>query len=93
MSALIFQNAAALSDDGAVLKVAGSSRSIPFFELFYHVDGLKSGMHHPDGMLWIRTPQRQHFVEPAKVPLVSVAPTLLEMFGISKPAYMKGEPI
>ena len=66
---------------------------MPFFQLFYRVDGLASGMHHPDGMLWIRTPARQHRVEPFKVPLVSVAPTLLEMFGIPKPDYMRGEPI
>ena len=30
-----------------------------FFELFYQMDDLKSGMHDPDGMLWIRMPDKQ----------------------------------
>ena len=77
----------------AAVTVTGSGRSIPFFQLFHRVAGLKSGMHHPDGLLWIRTTARQHHVDRVKVPLVSVAPTLLEMFAIPKPDYMQGEPI
>lgn len=79
--------------DDAVLSIDGTDHMIPFYQLFYRVEGLKSGMHHPDGMLWIRTPARRHHVEARKVPLVSVAPTVLEMFGIPKPDYMKGEPL
>lgn len=71
----------------AVLR-AGSGRTAPFFDVFYQADGLKSGMHHPDGFLWIRTPQREHRVSPEKVPLRSVAPTVLEMFGVPRPTYM-----
>src|SRR3546814_15307754 len=33
-----------------------------FLELFYMADGLKSGMHHPDGIFWIRRLDRQHVV-------------------------------
>ncbi len=80
-------------DRDAVLRLGESGRTIPFFDLFYQIAGIKSGMHHPDGMLWIRTPGRQHRVETAKVPLVSVAPTLLEMLGLPKPTYMAAEPI
>ena len=29
---------------------------IPFFDLLYQIDLVKSGEHHPDGMMWIRTP-------------------------------------
>jgi len=71
----------------AVLR-AGSGRTAPFFEIFYQSDGLKSGMHHPDGFLWIRTPQHEHRVSSEKVPLRSVAPTVLEMFGVPRPTYM-----
>ncbi len=67
---------------------AGSGSTAPFFEIFYQGDGVKSGMHHPDGFLWIRTPGREHRVNSKKVPLRSVAPTVLEMFGISPPTYM-----
>ena len=71
----------------AVLR-AGSGRAAPFFDVFYQSDGLKSGMHHPDGFLWIRKPQHEHRVSSEKVPLRSVAPTVLEMFGVAPPTYM-----
>jgi bisphosphoglycerate-independent phosphoglycerate mutase (AlkP superfamily) len=44
-------------------------------------------------MLWIRTPERKHYVNSEKVPLVSVAPTLLQLLGLSQPASMKASPI
>jgi hypothetical protein len=72
----------------ARLAMEGESRSVPFFDIFYRVDGVKSGMHHPDGMLWIRTPARRHHVHAAHVPLDAVAPTILDLFGVDKPAYM-----
>lgn len=71
----------------AVLRAVGG-RAARFFDLFYQADGLKSGMHHPEGLLWIRTPQREHHVSRDKVPLRSVAPTVLEMFGVPCPGYM-----
>jgi hypothetical protein len=64
-------------------------RSARFFDLFYKIDGLKSGMHHPDGMLWIREPARRHSQHGGKVPLAAVAPTLLDLLGIDKPPSMK----
>jgi hypothetical protein len=77
----------------ARITFANSDRTVRFFDLFYRVDLVKSGMHHPDGMLWIRTPGRNHLVKSEKVPLISVAPTILEMFGVDGPASMKGTPI
>jgi hypothetical protein len=79
----------ALSDD-ATLRVENSGRSIPFFDMLYAVGGGKSGMHHPDGMLWIRHPARTHKVHQQRVPLLSVAPTILDLLAIDKPEYMKG---
>jgi hypothetical protein len=73
----------------AVLQVAGSDRGFPFFELFYAMEGGKSGMHHPDGMLWIRHPERKHVVHSERVGLRSIAPTILECLGVEKPEYMK----
>jgi len=81
----------ALPDD-AVLQVDSSAQSIPFFDLLYAPgQGGKSGMHHPDGILWIRHPARTHAVHQERVPLLSVAPTILDLLGIDKPEYMKGE--
>jgi len=70
---------------------AESGRSVSFFDLFYQADTLKSGMHHPDGALWIRYPDRQHFVCKEKVSLCSVAPTILEMFSVPRPDFMTCE--
>jgi arylsulfatase A-like enzyme len=61
-----------------------------FFEVFHQAESLKSGMHHPDGMLWIRLPDRGHAVIEEKVSLLSVAPTVLSLLGMPIPAWMTG---
>ncbi|HSD25237.1 MAG TPA: hypothetical protein VLB79_13030 [Solirubrobacterales bacterium] len=75
-------------DPDAVLRIDGSEQTVPFFDVFYRIDLVKSGMHHPDGMLWIRHPGRSHSEHPGKVPLTAVAPTVLSMYGIDQPDYM-----
>lgn len=75
----------------AVLSIADSDRSSPFFDIFYRSESTKSGMHHPDGLLWIRNPDRQHFVCKEKVSLCSVAPTILDIFGVPRPDFMRGK--
>ena len=66
-----------------------TGKSAPFFDFFYKIEGLKSGMHHPDGMLWIRRRDRVHTDHAEKVPLAAVAPTLLDLLGIPAPATMQ----
>lgn len=66
--------------DQAVLTIEGSSVSTPFFNVFYQIDDIKSGMHHPDGILWIRNPSLKHTVHPEKVSLVSIAPLIMGIF-------------
>lgn len=78
--------------DTAVLSL-DSSRSIPFFDLFYKLDAMKSGMHHPDGLFWIRTPSRTHSTSKTPVPLSAVAPTILRLFGLQQPPYMRQDPV
>jgi len=75
----------------AVVHIAGTEQTTPFFNLFYGLNMMKSGMHHPDGILWIRHMHRRHTVRPEKVPLVAIAPTILDMLGLAKPEQMKGE--
>ena len=77
----------------ARLCIEGTARAIPFYEIFYKVEGTKSGMHHRDGMLWIRTPARTHAVHEGKVPLARVAPTVLALLDVRRPGYMKAEPL
>jgi hypothetical protein len=72
------------------LEGGANGKSTPFFRLFYQVESLKSGMHHPDGILWVRIPESRPSVSPAKVSLRDLPPTILSLFGIEKPAYMTG---
>jgi hypothetical protein len=79
-------------DPSVKIESGVTGQSKPFFELFYRIDGLKSGMHHPDGMLWIRTPARRHQVQADKLPLERVAPMILDMFSVARPPTMRGKP-
>lgn len=72
---------------------SGTGAEAPFFDLFYQADTLKSGMHHPDGALWIRTPARQHRVHPDRVSLRTVAPTILMLMDLEPPDSMSAEPL
>jgi hypothetical protein len=73
--------------DAYVSGEAGAKR--PFSELFYQVEGMRSGMHNPDGLLWIRRPDRKHVVREKKVPLAAIAPSLLSLLGIAPPNQMR----
>jgi hypothetical protein len=75
------------------MQSGSTGRAKSFYELFYKVEGMKSGMQHPDGMLWIRRPGRQHAEHAQKVPLSAVAPTLLDLLGIPKPTSMKSDSV
>ena len=59
-----------------------NDQPIEFFDLFYRMEGTKSGSHHPDGLLWIRYPDMQHLVHDDRVSLRAVTPTILDYFGI-----------
>ena len=68
--------------EGARVVGDASNETRPFDELFYPLEAVRSGMHHPDGILWIRTPERRHAVIDRKVALTEIAPTLLELAGV-----------
>jgi Type I phosphodiesterase / nucleotide pyrophosphatase len=81
-----------LSKD-AMLSGSISNDPRPFFEVFYLTEGVKSGMHHPDGILWVRQPGVEPERHAGRVPLLDVAPTILHLLGIPKPTYMRGSPL
>jgi hypothetical protein len=62
-----------------------------FGDLFYMIHTMRSGRHHPDGVLWVRT--GRHRVGSARVPLTDIAPTVLAHFGVPQPAHMRGRPL
>jgi hypothetical protein len=78
--------------EGGLLTIEGSDRTIPFSDVFYEMNVLKSGLHHPDGMLWIRYPSREHVVHQDKVSIRAIAPAVLDLFGHPRPAFMAGAP-
>jgi hypothetical protein len=75
----------------ATIRIRDSNNAAPFYELLYRTEGLKSGMHHPDGMLWIRYLSKEHKMHDQKVPLVNVAPTLIDLLSVVVPGHMRGE--
>jgi hypothetical protein len=80
-------NVATIPDDAVM--TAEDGRTVGYFEIFYRVEGMKSGMHHPDGALWVRRPNHHHAVFSKKVPLTAVAPTVLAAMGLPRPPTMR----
>ena len=79
----------AVSDD-AMIERGHNREPRAFSELFYRAEGMKSGMHHPDGILWIRRPGIPPKLHQQKVSLRTVAPTVLTCLGVRPPDYMSG---
>jgi hypothetical protein len=73
-----------------VTRVSDGSR-MPFDDLFYMIHTMRSGRHHPDGVLWVRN--GRHEIVRDKVPLTDIAPTILAHFGVDQPDYMPGRPL
>ena len=71
----------------------GRGEKASFFELFYAAATIKSGMHHPDGALWVRTPERSHSVSRQRVSLRAVAPTLMTLLGLEPAQFMTAAPL
>ena len=72
----------------AELEQRQTGRRVPFFDVFEGVENLKSGCHHPDGVLWIRLRKPLHRVFTQRVPLTCIAPTVLDLMDVSCPSYM-----
>jgi hypothetical protein len=69
--------------------VGSGGATVPFNQMFNMVHSMRSGRHHPDGVLWIR--DGRHRVHDGKVRLVDIAPTVLDRFGVTPPSSMSGE--
>jgi hypothetical protein len=73
--------------------IKGREEAVPFFNFFYQLEEMKSGMHNPDGLLWIRMPDKRHRLQSEKVPLASIAPTILQLLTLPCPIHMKAPPL
>ena len=58
------------------------SNETPLFNDVFFPVGLRSGWHHPEGMLWIRTPGQAPGAVARKVSLREIAPTLMALCGV-----------
>jgi hypothetical protein len=77
-----------VTDKLVVRKSDGAKRR--FGDLFYMIHSARSGRHHGDGILWIRS-DGKHEVHEEKVSLTQIAPTVMKHFGVEPPSHMRGE--
>jgi hypothetical protein len=76
------------------LVTSGASNEVVYFsEMFYPLEALRSGMHHPDGVLWVRTPTRRRLELKRKISLLEVAPTLVALAGVKTDHVFERAPI
>jgi len=85
-------NLEAWPHSGATVMGAAANAPVPFTTLFHPLGSVRSGMHHPDGILWISTPERTHRTIDRKVALTELAPTLLELAGVAS-AHRFSDPV
>lgn len=67
---------------------AATGETIRFGTLFYQIEAIKSGRHHPDGCLWIQTGKHRRFED--RCSILDILPTLLEMLGVPAPVEARG---
>jgi hypothetical protein len=79
----------AVPPEARITAPADPSVSVPFFDVFYQVDTVKSGRHHPAGMLWVRHPDHRHQVHEGTISIRGIAPMVLRHFGLSVPPQMR----
>ena len=71
-----------LLPDNAEIENRATGRSLPIGSLLYCSDTVKSGMHNPEGMFWVRRPNGKHLVHENPIPLTAVAPYLEGLLGV-----------
>ncbi len=69
-----------LEKDAQIRGIPGRSEPLPFLNLFYPIDAIKSGRHHPEGVLWLRT--GHHAVHADPVSILDIAPTIFDLMGV-----------
>lgn len=79
------------STDAGILDrtlMAGGGKCIRYGAFAHLLEGLPSGTHRREGALWIRS--GRHAVVANPIELTDIAPTILQMFGVPRPAHMRG---
>lgn len=66
--------------------------SIEFSRLFQDTGVITSGMHDPNGLMWIRTPTPSSHVHSEPIPVTAIAPTILSVLGEQVASWMDDAP-
>lgn len=69
--------------ESAMISTPYSNTTLPFSALFYPVDTLKSGMHHPDGIFWLSGPDITPKQDAGRIPLTRVGDMMLDKANLS----------
>lgn len=69
-----------VSADAPLALSPGSNQTVPFSEVFYRIPHMKTGVHHPDSVLWFKT--GVHQVHRDKTSILNLFPTLLDYYGV-----------
>lgn len=69
--------------DDASLVSRESAKSERFYDVFYRMEAMKSGRHHTDGALWIKT--GEHRVHPDRVSILDIFPTIIDLLEVEAP--------
>lgn len=77
-----------LVSDDAIITMSGSNETWAFKDVFYLIDATKSGCHHPDGVLWVKT--GSHKKHERKISILDVLPTVLDMFSLRPLVALEG---
>jgi len=76
--------------EGSVVTLPGDPpRTLRFSEQFYMIDAMKSGKHHPEGVLWFK--RGHHRLHQERVSVLDILPTILSAFGLPKSAASEAE--
>ena len=77
------------ADTQMVVEGGNGRRTVPFFDVFYRIEGLKSGRHHPDGCLWVQSSRPA--VSPEKASILDIFPTVVDMLGLPSKMGIRGK--
>jgi hypothetical protein len=69
-----------LERDVEIHGLPGRNAPLSFLNLFYPIDAIKSGRHHPEGVLWLRTGHHTLHADP--VSILDIAPTTYDLMGV-----------
>ncbi|MEZ5659050.1 MAG: alkaline phosphatase family protein [Burkholderiaceae bacterium] len=80
-------------DLGASFEDTVGGRTHRLGDFFYLMDAVKSGCHHPQGLLWIRSARHDLDVSRQQVSILDILPTVLSLMQVPAQAGLIGRPL